>query len=196
VAPLRLTIACSLQPPLPTATLLANVSPECRNELRSDLSLIGSAVEAGVVPSRAAAANSTWGIWQRFCFSLGTDEFLSCGTDPLTVLQFSAQRYRDGRLAPSKRQVGSRTVEDAIHSVGQGFARLGTPDPRLNPSGSRDFRLQRQLAGYAKADPPQTRVKPIPLSIVMCCLALARATASVHNCAVADMICLAFFFLC
>jgi hypothetical protein len=73
---------------------------------------------------------------------------------------------------------------------------MGTPDPRLNSSGSLDFRLQRQLAGYAKADPPPTRVKPIPLSIVMCCLALARATASVHNCAVADMICLAFFFLC
>jgi hypothetical protein len=35
--------------------------------------------------------------------SLGTDEFLSCGTDPLIMLQFFAQRYRDGRIAPSKR---------------------------------------------------------------------------------------------
>jgi hypothetical protein len=80
--------------------------------------------------------------------------------------------------------------------VGQGFARLGAQDPRLNSSGSIDFRLQHQLAGYAKADPPPARVKPIPLSIVMCCLNLARAEATVSNCAVADMICLAFFFLC
>jgi hypothetical protein len=175
---------------------LAHVSPECHNELSSDLRLIGQAVEAGVVSGRAAAANSTWGTWQRFCVSLGTDEFLSCGTDPLVMLQFFAQRYRDGRIAPSKRPVRSRTVEDAVRSVGQGFARLGAKDPRLNTSGSIDFRLQRQLAGYAKADPSPARVKPIPLSIVMCCLRIARAAATISNCAVADMICLAFFFLC
>ena len=172
------------------------MSPECHNELSSDLRLIGKAVEAGVVSSRAAAANSTWGIWQRFCLSLGTDEFLSCGTDPLTILQFFAQRYRDGRLAPCNRQVRSRTVEDTVRSVGQGFARMGAQDPRLNSSGSIDFRLQRQLKGYAKGDPFAARVKPIPLCIVLCCLRIARAAPTISNCAVADMICLAFFFLC
>lgn len=80
--------------------------------------------------------------------------------------------------------------------MGQGFARMGAQDPRLTASGSIDFRLQRQLAGYAKADPPPARVKPIPISIVMCCLSLARAAPTISNCAVADMICLAFFFLC
>jgi hypothetical protein len=173
------------------------VSPECHNKLNSDLRLIGKAVEAGVDSSRAAtAANSTWGIWQRFCFSLGTDEFLSCGTDPLTILQFIAQRYRDRQIGPSKRQVRSRIVEDAVQSVGQGLARLGAQDPRLNTTGSINFRLQRQLAGYAKADPSPTRVKPIPLSIVLCYLRIARAAFTISNCAIADMICLAFFFLC
>jgi hypothetical protein len=50
--------------------------------------------------------------------------------------------------------------------VGQGFARLGAPDPRLNSTGGIDFRLQRQLRGYAQADPPPRRVKPIPISVI------------------------------
>jgi hypothetical protein len=160
--------------------------------------LSGKAVEAGVDSScaAAAAANSTWVIWQRFCVSLDTEENFSCGTNPLTVLQFITQRYRDRQIAPSKRQVRSRIVEDAVQSVGQGFARMGAQDPRLNASGSIDFRLQRQLAGYAKADPSPTRVKPIPLSIVMCYLRIARAVATISNCAIADMICLALFCMC
>jgi len=171
------------------------VSPESRDELRADLSLIRNAVEAGVVPSRAAAANSAWNIWQLFCVSLQADPFLQCGTDPILLLQIFAQRYRDGRIAPSGKQVRSRTVEDAVRAVGQGFTRLGSPDPRLTSNGKLDFRLQRQLSGYSKTDPPPNRVKPIPLSIVMCCLALADAASTISNCAVADMICLAFFFL-
>jgi hypothetical protein len=174
---------------------LAHVSPDGRIDLRTDLRLIREAVEAGVVPSRAAAANSAWGIWQRFCHTLGTDPYLGDGQDPLLLVQIFAQRYRDGRIAPSHHSVRSRTVEDAVRAVGQGFTRLGAPDPRLTSNGKLDFRLQRQLAGYAKADPPPKRVKPIPLSIVMSCLGLARAAVTVSNCAVADMICLAFFFL-
>jgi hypothetical protein len=111
------------------------------------------------------------------------------------MLQFFAQHYRDGRIAPSKKQVRFRTVEDAVRSMGLGFSRLRAQDPCPTTSGSIDFRLQRQLAGYAKTD-SLARVKPIPLSIVMCCLRIACATATISNCAVADMICLAFFFLC
>jgi hypothetical protein len=37
VEPVRLTISCSFQSPLPAAAPLAHVSPECRDELRSDL---------------------------------------------------------------------------------------------------------------------------------------------------------------
>jgi hypothetical protein len=36
---------------------------------------------------------------------------------------------------------------------------------------------------------------PIPLAILMCCLCIARATATISNCAVADMIYPAFSFL-
>jgi hypothetical protein len=57
-------------------------------------------------------------------------------------------------------------VEDALRSVGQTFACLGTADPRLNTHGDIDFRLQRQLRAYSRLDPPPHRVKPIPLRLI------------------------------
>jgi hypothetical protein len=71
---------------------LANASYECRDELHSNLRVINKAIEAGVLPRRAAAANSAWGIWQRLCISLGIGMYLNCGTDPLIILLFFAER--------------------------------------------------------------------------------------------------------
>jgi hypothetical protein len=51
------------------------------------------------------------------------------------------------------------------------------------------------LAGYAKADAPPTRVKPIPVPILRHVLAQAHLANSPAVLACADMICLAFFFL-
>lgn len=169
--------------------------PQSHDELRLDLRLLREAFDAGVVPSRAHAQNNTWLRWRLFCQTLGTDETLSAVPDPILLLQLFAQRYRDGRLAPSQRQVRSRTVEDALRAVGQGFTRMGAPDPRLTPSGTIDFRLQRQLRSYTRADPPPSRVKPIPISVIHHVLNASTVTTSPDHTAVADMICIAFFFL-
>ena len=72
---------------------------------------------------------------------------------------------------------------------------MGSTDPRLNPAGHIDFRLQRQLKCYAKQDPPPNRVKPIPVPILLNVMATALAAASTFATGVADMIALAFFFL-
>ena len=168
---------------------------ELRDELRTDLSLLRAAFDAGVVPSRARAQGRTWSIWSDFCHTLGTDPTLADVGDPVLLLQLFAQRYRDGRLAPSHHPVRSRSVEDAIRAVGQGFARVGAPDPRLNDAGHLDFRLTRQLRGYSRADPPPTRVKPIPISVIIHALTVAAASDTADSWAVADMACTAFFFL-
>ena len=75
---------------------------------------------------------------------------------------------------------------------------MGSPDIRLDEYGSIDFRLSRQFRFYTKQDPPSQRVKPIPIQVVRAVVAAAYlATASdVGFRAVADMICIAFFFLC
>lgn len=169
--------------------------PPSRDEVRSDLGLLRAAFDAGVVPSRARAQNSIWSIWHDFCYALGTDTTLTAVDDPVLLLQIFGQRYRDGRIAPRHREVRSRTVEDALRAVGQGFARLGAPDPRLNSTGGIDFRLQRQLRGYSRADPPPRRVKPIPISVIHHLLTVAALSDAPDSMAVADMACTAFFYL-
>jgi hypothetical protein len=116
--------------------------------------------------------------------------------NPIALFQVYLQRYRVGTIAPSGRPVRSRTVEDSLRAIGQTFAALGAPDPRLDQHGSIDFRIQRQLRGYSRADPPPNRVKPIPVQILRHVAALASApSATFGNQAIADMIILAFFFL-
>jgi len=51
------------------------------------------------------------------------------------------------------------------------------------------------LAAYRKLDPPPNRVKPIPLPILMHIMSQAIRTQSIVDLAIADMLCLAFFFL-
>lgn len=87
-------------------------------------------------------------------------------------------------------------MEDSLRAIGQTFALLGTPDPRKNSHGAIDFRIARQLRGYARLDPPPNRVKPVPVTIIRHVMALASiTTAPPSNQAIADMISLAFFFL-
>jgi hypothetical protein len=79
--------------------------------------------------------------------------------------------------------------------VGQTFASVGSPDPRLTASGKHEFRLRRQLTGYAKADPPPNRVKPIPIAVIYHLITHANAHGTADSHAIADMVSIAFFFL-
>ena len=112
---------------------------------RRDLQSAQEAVRAGVIPSRARAADLHWNRWASFCISLHIDPLLEGVHDTIEILQVFAHRYRSGQIAPSGRQVKSRTVEDSLRAVGQTFTSVGAKDPRLNAVGAIDFRIQRQL---------------------------------------------------
>jgi hypothetical protein len=58
-----------------------------------------------------------------------------------------------------------------------------------------DPRLSRQLRGYAKLDPPPTRVKPVPIPILRLAQTLAVMDNTEESLAAADMMWLGFFFL-
>jgi hypothetical protein len=79
--------------------------------------------------------------------------------------------------------------------VGQTLASVGAKDPRLDAAGKTEFRLRRQLCSYAKADSPPSRVKPIPIQVVHHAINQAYAHGHVESLAVAQMICIGFFFL-
>ena len=51
------------------------------------------------------------------------------------------------------------------------------------------------LKAYAKDDPPPNRVKPVPVPVIRRLMAVALASNDSFNIAIADMICIAFFFL-
>jgi len=174
---------------------LGTVAANIANAFRRDLKLAQEAVRAGVVPSRAKAADNHWNRWALFCISLHIDPSLEGVLEPIDILQVYAHRYRTGELAPSGRPVKSRTVEDSLRAVGQAFTSVGAKDPRLNDAGEMDFRLHRQLMSYSKGDPPPQRVKPIPIQVLFHVLHVAQASHCVANKATADMIILAFFYL-
>ena len=144
---------------------------------------------------RTKRAISSWNAWSTFCHHLNIDPHLREIHDPVALLQIFAHRYRHGTLKPGGRSVRSRTVEDSVRSIAQTFCRVGAPDPRLDSNHHIDFRLQRQYRAYSKKDPPPTRVKPIPVSVLTQALAVAYATTDVGNHAIGDMISLGFFFL-
>lgn len=174
---------------------MAAVSPVARDSFLRDLGLAQQDVSSGVVPSSAGATAGHWELWTTFCTSLGLNPTLCEVPDPVPYLQVFAFRYRRGHINTSRRPVRSRTVEGALRSVGQTLTAVGAPDPRLTPQGETDFRLRRMFQGYSKADTPPTRVKPVPVPILQHVMAQAILAADPVNLALADMICLAFFFL-
>jgi hypothetical protein len=152
-------------------------------------------VTHGVVSSRAKAATAHWHKWDAFCTEIGVDPTLCQVEDPIPYLQVFAYRFRTGRINTTRRKVRRKTVESALCSIGQTFASVGSPDPRYTPQGNLDFRLKRMLSCYSKQDPPPNRVKPIPVPILRYIMAQAHLAQDPVNMALADMICLAFFFL-
>ena len=155
-------------------------------------------MQSGVVPSRTAKARAEWAVWVTFCSSIGQDALLTKISNKVSVLQIFAHRVRTGTLARNRRrlQVRSRTVEDYLRSVGQGFTSVGSPDPRKDPfHHNTDFRLYRQLRCYAKQDPPPDRVKPLPLGLLHNVRELAVLAGDDTSLAVSDLAYMGFFWL-
>jgi hypothetical protein len=100
-------------------------------------------------------SDSRWSIWTSFLDSFHIDDpYLVDFPDPILLLQVFAEHLHSGQLAPSCDPIRSRSVEDSICSVGQEIASLGTLDPRMMVNGKIEFRLRKQLKGYACQDDP------------------------------------------
>ena len=67
-------------------------------------------------------------------------------------------------------------------------------DPRLDDLGHTDFRLARQLKYYTTNDPPPTRVRPMPLGLLLL-LFENFSTGSSKSQAIVDLALIAFFFV-
>ena len=174
---------------------MASLDPATATSFRCDLVAAQSTVREGVCAGSDRATATHWSVWRTFCHELAIDPLLANISDPVSILQVFAVRYRSGQIAPHNKQVRGRTVEGALRSIGQTLASLGAQDPRLTCTGGIDFRIQRMIAAYKKQDPPPARVKPIPLAALRHIVSIAAASQSPRLLASAQMITLAFFFL-
>jgi hypothetical protein len=87
-------------------------------------------------------------------------------------------------------------VDNALRAVDQGVARMGARDKRKTATGDIDFCIQHQIRGWKREDDPPTRVKSIPVQILMVIIALAFGEHhSKANQAITDMTTIAFFYL-
>lgn len=87
--------------------------PETQDAFRADFDIVQETMRAGVTVNGANAQDDCWQRWVEFCAIHNIDPCLTQCTDPIPFLQVFGQRCRDGHIAPSQRQVKSRTVEDA-----------------------------------------------------------------------------------
>ena len=170
-----------------------------RNEFSRDLGVVDHAMRHAVDAGYAKQKNAHWIIWLQFCTESKLDPFLTDKKDPIPYLQIFAQRYRDGRLAPRGKPVTSKYVSNVLASVGQNFSGLGAKDPRYTDyDGKIDLRLRRLFKFWAKDDAPPKRVKPLPITLVRFLLNQAYSSnlpMSFKSRALADTICIAFFYL-
>ncbi|KAI2499906.1 hypothetical protein MHU86_14576 [Fragilaria crotonensis] len=177
------------------SSLLANAHPSVRDECYRDWCALQEATSMRGSAQRSANAATAWELWQTFCSSLGLDARHLPSRDPIPLLQLYAQRYRTGAIAPGRRPVRSRTVEDALRAVGQAYTGMGAPDPRLNAHGQVDFRLSAMYRAWAGADDPPSRVKPLPLQLVAHVWHHASLAATPRALAAAGCLTFGFFFL-
>jgi hypothetical protein len=138
-----------------------------RLDLAHELLIIQGDAAQGIAAGRTASNDNILQLWQDFCTALLQDEYLQSTADPIPLLRLFTHQYRAGIIAPKGAPVRSRTVEGALRAIGQTLATLGLYEPRLQASGKLDLRLQRQLAAYKKENPPPSRVKPIPLPMLI-----------------------------
>jgi hypothetical protein len=174
---------------------VATCPPYSQHDIEDELRLVRQAVSLGVSPQRTSAADNTWTIWEQLCDSINIDPTLQTTANPIIQLQLFTHRYRGGTISPSKSVVRGKTVGDALRSIGQTTANMGYGDPRLLPSGKLNFCLSRQLSHYNKANPPPSRVKPIPCSVLAHTVQLHQLTYCPRSHAIADMLTFAFYFL-
>ena len=113
---------------------------------------------------------------------------------PIPFLQILVEHVRAGLLAASGIPTKKRLVQQYIRSTGKIFAAVGASDQRNNKLGKIDFWLDRQLTTYAKQKPPQTRVRPIPVSVLQE-LNYAYQGGTAYQQAISNLAWIAYLFL-
>ena len=144
-----------------------------------------------------------WDRWKVYCAAFGIDPLLKAFADPVPFMSTFVVQYRLSTVAARGKPVRARQAEDAIRLVGETMELMGVGDKRyvpLRPGAPQKLRIDPRLSRLWKhwklADPPPSRVKPIPMRVLHKAQALADAKNTVAALATARMMWANVFFLC
>ena len=117
---------------------MATVDPVAQTRFWNSFRYATEDISGGLSTGRATTADGHWTKWTYFCARVSLNPLLVAYQYPVPILNAFAQDYGTGAIAPGSCSIRSRTVEDAVRSIGQVIAMLGTKDPRLTPTGNLD----------------------------------------------------------
>ena len=170
------------------------VPPSIRSDAKATYNAAHKAVTKDLYTSRLRKDNKAWKQWDTFCTWLHIPKDLQDIKDKIPFQQIFAHKVRTGALAANNKPFHKQSLEQYIRSVGQIFAAVGGPDPRISSMGAINFRLGQQLATYVKEYPSPGRLRPLPVSILHC-MDSATKSVSPRDHAITDLVWIAFFFL-
>ena len=145
---------------------METMCPSKRTCFRNSFFTAADNISEGLSTGISVVDNGHWIKWDMFCRDVYLETLLVLYRYLAPIINAFVRNYRTGSIDPSGHQVISRTVEDAIRSIGEVLADLDTRDPRLTSQGQMDICLRFQYRCYSKQDPPPSRLNPTPLQVL------------------------------
>ena len=173
---------------------MAAAQPSVRVQAPADFHAAHQALLRGFSATVYKKDSTAWRQWHKFYEWLGIPADLQGIGDPIPFLPIFAERMRAGLLSDSGIPIKKRLVEQYLRSTRQIFTAVGARDLHHKKLSQIDFWLGRKLATYAKQDPPLTRVRPIPVSVLQAIDATYQGGTTRQK-ASSDLSWIALFFL-
>ena len=113
---------------------MAHVPPSARDAFGSELVAAMEATRCSVVPVTQLDRANLFVYWVAFCAALGHGPFLHDVAPNLSLnfLIVFGYHYHQGLINRSAQPIRSKHMAEALHAIGQEFAQLDLPDPRLD----------------------------------------------------------------
>jgi len=102
--------------------------PDARDAFCLDLCTGQEVSQSTIVPKCASGWDNTWDIWEDFCLEHSIDPLLNIVQDPIHYVMVFAICYHDGHLTKDGQPIQSWTVAEALCSISQTMANLGSKD--------------------------------------------------------------------
>ena len=163
--------------------------------LQCDLNAAWSAIGVTTVDNKERI--KSWDDWKRYAEGANASPYFLGMDKPSrqNLLLAFAARIQTGLFGKGK-PVGHQSVEKALRHVAQTLQLAGYDDPRKTYGAKElDLPFRHLLKSYKDADPAPKPQFALPLPTIQTAASRYEPHHSPQDCAISDLICMAFFFL-